>query len=115
MTPKREYAKPSIESITVPELLSEAERLMRRSRLELEDLEIVKESVETRIGAMQTAVQNLSILLLATRNAIEKVNAIYDLQRKASPWHPDITQPFKPIKMPGTALYGHDDVPKRRI
>lgn len=96
MTQEREpYVAPSVEPVSMSELMSEAERLMRRSKLELEDLEIVKESIDTRIAAMQTAAEKLSVLLQAARNCHLKMESLFELQKKGNPWWP----PF----------VGHDD------
>jgi hypothetical protein len=82
------YAAPSIEPVTMSELMSEAERLMRRSKLELEDLEIVRESIDTRIAAMQTAAEKLAMLLKAARNCHLKMESLFELQKKGKPWWP---------------------------
>jgi len=92
MTQEREpYVAPSVEPVSMSELMSEAERLMRRSKLELEDLEIVKESIDTRITAMLATAEKLSMLLQAARNCHLKMESLFELQKKGKPeWLPFI-------------------------
>lgn len=94
MSPREPYAKPSVEKVDVAELAAEAERLTRKAKLELEDLHIVEESVQARIGAMDTALENLMVLTGRLDVVVRRLDAIRDCKTSAWFGNDEATEPL---------------------
>jgi hypothetical protein len=83
MSPRETYSAPRVRALNIAKLLVEAERYMRKAKFELEDLELVRDSVDGRLRTMRVCVEHLEVQITNSRGAIEKVNAIFGLQAEA--------------------------------
>jgi len=96
MSQREEYSKPRVEAITIEGLLAEVQRTMRLVVLEIEDLELVRESVNTRLAALEHSVGRVTELTASARLAVSKVNAIFEMQGEVADercWHGNNDRP----------------------